>query len=267
MTLSYSQAARDYRYLTAYTTAIEASLQDSAIKPNSLRSTENTALPVDPSHTSTPIRCIFASEECTITDEEAVRLAQLSPTFRRRFITSSEEVDGGFAIQKVNLIVDKFITGSAFMALTEIALHGIVLDAIHSAKTYSDLFDEPWHAWLSAILYVDEILGPFPNVHEWIETQRMGCPVAPAPMAHEFNMVAPHIVIDPHIRTAQLDCEGRYEFQTYGIRNKWQSRTMTQYEVANMMREEWSYMGSRVNNGEHQYVFRKPRSQPAPKAH
>ena len=131
-----------------------------------------------------------------------------------------------------------------------------------SSQVYSDLFGENYEAWFSAILYANEMLGPFPNVRNLVQQRLFAfcgstAPLPIIPMAHEFQMVLPHINEEPHIRDPQFDCFKRYTFTEPVIKTKWETNNMTYLEIADMARQGWSYVGSRVKDGEHKYVFRR----------
>ena len=112
-------------------------------------------------------------------------------------------------IPKVNLIADKFITGSAFVAMKDIALYRTVSNA-PSACTYSNLFSEDGGVWMSAILYADAVFGPFAGVKEWVHTKNIT--VQPRPMRHEFYMVLPHLERDAVVRCEHFDTSQQYDF-------------------------------------------------------
>lgn len=276
---SYSQAASNHRYKVEYTAAVEASLRINVARKTAVLTSSgassfaNVNLPVDLSvdltneidleagpHNEATIRFIFGSEHCQMNGNEAVRLAQLSPTFCSKFIRPGNK--GGMSvIQQVNLVADKFITGSAFVAMKDIVLY----KQYCPSQVYSDLFNESYATWLSAILYVNEILGPFPHVSAFVNQKLDDIGMTTlviSPMAHEFQMVPPHINIDPHIRNHQFDCFQRYVFTEVLIKTKWETKNMTYFDIADMVRRGWSYVGSSVEcsngNGEHTYVFRRP---------
>ena len=77
-------------------------------------------------------------------------------------------------------------------------------------------------------------------------------------MAHEFQMVPPHVTIDGHIREQQFDVCKRYEFTEVVIKTKWETINMTYFDIADMVRRGWSYVGSSVKDGRHKYMFRRP---------
>lgn len=273
MALSYSEAVSDRQFMAEYAAAIEASKKLNFAAPTGSVAVEtpedplstktmllSVALDADLSnsadlrrgvHNCTTIYCMFGSEVVELSGNEAVRLAQLSRNFSALFIRTTR--GGKMLIPKVNLIADKFITGSAFVAMKDIALYRAVSNA-PSAYTYSNLFSEDWGMWISAILYADVVFGPFAGVKEWVDTKNIT--VRPRPMRHEFYMVLPHLERDAVVRCEHFDTSQQYDFHFRP------AGEVTQEEIANMVQKNWTYLGSRVVVGpdaRHEYGFRKLR--------
>ena len=283
--LLYSQAALpDVQYEQDFMKQLEASKQlntPTYVRKSAVKQSPIASLPVNDDvrifpatdlsnlsdllpgkHNVTTIYFIFNSEIVELTGNEVVRLCQMSDKF-------SIDVLMGLCsemmfLPKIKVISSKLITGSAFKAMCSIALFNTVFDDNMSAPVYWRAFREGQNAWLAAILHSNEVFGPFPNVHEWVQAHRTNkneaCEneIKASPMPHEFKMQMPYVDFDVHVRDKSFDTSNRYTFEHIP------NTAMNQSTFVERVRDGWTYLGPRVYSlvkqgaSGYDYVFRRP---------
>lgn len=203
-------------------------------------------------HNSILVAFVSNSEVHFVTANEVLRLAQLSERFSRRVLMGAYR--NAVLFSDVQFLSDKLITGSAFVAMKDLALFNAT-DV--RPWVYDRLFQESDRDWVAAVLHANAVLGPFPNVCAWADG--MGGSCAPAPMAHEVRVQLPYVDHDPGVREGALDTEERYEFVFV-------SNEVTTEVFQTLIGKDWTYIGPRIYNepdkhldGGYHLVFRRVR--------
>ena len=211
------------------------------------------------SHNFTSIFFVFNAEIASMTGNEVVRLAQLSPKFSD--IVLDGPCDKAVFVSNIQIIPDRLITGSAFLFMKDLALFNSTA-RLEKSKVYSKFFNEGQDAFLAAVLHANVVFGPFPNVDEYcLSTIASTDKRKATPMPHVFKMQMPFLDHDAHVRDESFDSQGRYEF--FNVLNTHINLDM----YTDLIQKDWVYIGPRIyhvksDSEEEGYslVFRKPRA-------
>ena len=106
----------------------------------------------------------FCAEVCSMSANDVLLLAHLSEKFSEKVLMGPW--NQAIVMPNMHIITDKLVTGSAFLAMKDIALFNLSTNEPHY-QFYKTLFNEDENAWISAVLHANKIFGPFPNIEAW----------------------------------------------------------------------------------------------------